>query len=168
MKLLSFLVVAACLFSTHVSAQEVKPSDASLKELMQLVNASDLLKGMDQQMDVIYGNMVQQMTKGQTVTAQQQKALDDFQGKMKDILHRQLSWDKLEPQVIQVYRDTLSQDEVDGIIVFYKTPAGQAVIKKMPLIMQATMTMMQKNIPSMMAEVQEAAKESFKDFDHKK
>lgn len=168
MKLLSFLVVAACLFSTHVSAQEVKPSDASLKELMQLVNASDLLKGMDQQMDVIYGNMVQQMTKGQTVTAQQQKALDDFHGKMKDILHRQLSWDKLEPQVIQVYRDTLSQDEVDGIIVFYKTPAGQAVIKKMPLIMQATMTMMQKNIPSMMAEVQEAAKESFKDFDHKK
>jgi len=146
----------------------VKPSDASLKELMQLVNASDLLKGMDQQMDVIYGNMVQQMTKGQTVTAQQQKALDDFHGKMKDILHRQLSWDKLEPQVIQVYRDTLSQDEVDGIIVFYKTPAGQAVIKKMPLIMQATMTMMQKNIPSMMAEVQEAAKESFKDFDHKK
>jgi len=135
---------------------------------MQLVNASDLLKGMDQQMDVMYGNMVQQMTKGQTVTAQQQKALDDFHGKMKDILHRQLSWDKLEPQVIQVYRDTLSQDEVDGIIVFYKTPAGQAVIKKMPLIMQATMTMMQKNIPSMMAEVQEAAKESFKDFDHKK
>ncbi|MFZ6726943.1 DUF2059 domain-containing protein [Undibacterium sp. MH2W] len=168
MKLLSFLVVAACLFSTHVSAQEVKPSDASLKELMQLVNASDLLKGMDQQMDVMYGNMVQQMTKGQTVTAQQQKALDDFHGKMKDILHRQLSWDKLEPQVIQVYRDTLSQDEVDGIVVFYKTPAGQAVIKKMPLIMQATMTMMQKNIPSMMAEVQEAAKESFKDFDRKK
>lgn len=168
MKLLSSLVVAACLFCTQVSAQEVKPSDASLKELMQLVNASDLLKGMDQQMDVIYGNMVQQMTKGQAVTAQQQKALDDFHGKMKDILHRQLSWDKLEPQVMQVYRDTLSQDEVDGIIVFYKTPAGQAVIKKMPLIMQATMTMMQKNIPSMMAEVQEAAKESLKDFDHKK
>ena len=168
MKHLSSLVVAACLFCTQVSAQEVKPSDASLKELMQLVNASDLLKGMDQQMDVIYGNMVQQMTKGQAVTAQQQKALDDFHGKMKDILHRQLSWDKLEPQVMQVYRDTLSQDEVDGIIVFYKTPAGQAVIKKMPLIMQATMTMMQKNIPSMMAEVQEAAKESLKDFDHKK
>ena len=168
MKLLSSLVVAACLFCTQVSAQEVKPSDASLKELMQLVNASDLLKGMDQHMDVVYQNMVQQMTKGQAVTAQQQKALDDFHGKMKDILHRQLSWDKLEPQVMQVYRDTLSQDEVDGIIVFYKTPAGQAVIKKMPLIMQATMTMMQKNIPSMMAEVQEAAKESLKDFDHKK
>ena len=168
MKLLSSLVVAACLFCTQVSAQEVKPSDASLKELMQLVNASDLLKGVDQHMDVVYQNMVQQITKGQAVTAQQQKALDDFHGKMKDILHRQLSWDKLEPQVMQVYRDTLSQDEVDGIIVFYKTPAGQAVIKKMPLIMQATMTMMQKNIPSMMAEVQEAAKESFKDFDHKK
>ena len=168
MKLLSSLVVAACLFCTQVSAQEVQPSDASLKELMQLVNASDLLKGVDQHMDVVYQNMVQQITKGQAVTAQQQKALDDFHGKMKDILHRQLSWDKLEPQVMQVYRDTLSQDEVDGIIVFYKTPAGQAVIKKMPLIMQATMTMMQKNIPSMMAEVQEAAKESFKDFDHKK
>ena len=44
---------------------------------------------------------------------------------------------------LRVYQATYTQDEVDGLIAFYKTPAGQALISKSPLMMQNMMSEMQ-------------------------
>ena len=35
------------------------------------------------------------------------------------------------------------QDEIDGVIKFYKSAAGQAYVKKLPLVMQNVMREMQ-------------------------
>jgi hypothetical protein len=163
MKLLTSLALAACLFSTQVMAEEVKPSDASLQELLQIVHAEDLLKAVDQQMDSVFQSTMQQVTQGKPPTPAQQKELDNFRGKMKAIMHEEFNWQEMQPEFMQVYRQTLSQEEVDGMIAFYKTPTGQAVIKKMPLIMQASMGMVQKKFPVLMQKIQQAAKESFKE-----
>jgi hypothetical protein len=46
------------------------------------------------------------------------------------------------------------QTEVDGLIAFYKTAAGQALIDKMPVVMQNTMTEMQQMMQPMMQRIQ--------------
>jgi hypothetical protein len=53
-----------------------------------------------------------------------------------------MGWDKLEPIYIKLYTDTFSQSDIDGILKFYKTPAGSALLKKMPLLMQNLMQLM--------------------------
>jgi hypothetical protein len=55
-----------------------------------------------------------------------------------------LDWNKLEPMYVRIYQKTFTQQEVDGMIVFYKTPAGRAVMSKMPAAMQNTMNEMQQ------------------------
>ena len=164
MKLFTSLALAACLLSTQAFAQEVKPSDSSLQELLQVTHADDLAKSLAEQMDSIFQSTAQQVTRGRAATPEQQKAIDNFQGKMNAILHRQISWEELQPQLMQIYRDTLSQEEVDSMIAFYKTAVGQSITKKMPLIFQASTYMVQKKIPAMTAEIDQAAKESFKDL----
>lgn len=166
MKLFSSIALAVSLMVTqvHAQAEEVPPSDASVQELLQTMHAADLIGNAQQQFDSMFQSMTQQVTQGKPATPEQQKALDNFHGKMKEILHKELGWESMQPIIVQIYQKSLNQDEVNGMIAFYKTPTGQAVIKKMPLIMQNTMSLMQQKMPHMVQEIQQAAKESFKDL----
>jgi len=65
-----------------------------------------------------------------------------------------LDWTKLEPMYIRIYQKTFSQEEVDGMIAFYKTPGGQAVVSKMPTAMQNTMDEMQQMMAPVMQSMQ--------------
>jgi hypothetical protein len=51
---------------------------------------------------------------------------------------------------LQLYTSTLSQAEVDGMNAFYRSPAGQAVIAKMPLMMQSLMKVLMERMQVMM------------------
>ena len=70
------------------------------------------------------------------------------------ILKEMFEWNKLEPMYLRVYQKSFTQQEVDGMIAFYKTPAGQAVISKMPVVMQNTMNEMQQMMGPMMQKIQ--------------
>ena len=65
---------------------------------------------------------------------------------------------------MQLYRDTFEQEEVDGLLVFYASPAGQAYVNKMPVVMQKSMalsqSLMQSIIPKMTAAMQDAIAEA--------
>ncbi len=61
-----------------------------------------------------------------------------------------LDWNKLEPMYVRVYQKSFTQEEVDGLIAFYRTPAGQALINKMPVVMQNMMTEVQQMMHPMM------------------
>ena len=49
--------------------------------------------------------------------------------------------------------------EIDGMIAFYKTPAGQAVIKKMPALMQQIMAEMPAMMGPLMQKMQPLAQQ---------
>lgn len=74
-------------------------------------------------------------------------------------LKEMLDWNKLEPLYVRVYQKSFTQSEVDGMIAFYKTPAGQAVISKMPAVMQNTMNEMQQMMGPMMQRLQKMQQE---------
>ena len=69
---------------------------------------------------------------------------------MKDLL----DWKKLEPLYVRVYQKTFNQQEVDGMIAFYKMPVGQTVIAKMPAVMQNTIEEMQQMMAPVMQKIQ--------------
>jgi hypothetical protein len=61
---------------------------------------------------------------------------------------------------MRVYHDSFTQSEIDGIIRFYKTPAGKAMVNKVPVVMQNVMHEMQAMIKPMqqkMIEIQRQA-----------
>ncbi len=77
-----------------------------------------------------------------------------------------MDWDKLKPEYAQLYMETFTQEEVDGLLAFYRSPAGRAMIEKMPLLMnkslQLSQARMQKLMPRIMSTAQQAAEEAVK------
>jgi hypothetical protein len=101
---------------------------------------------------------------GQTITPEKQAILDRMRTKMEAVIDEMLSWDTLESVYLRTYRASFTQDELDGIMRFYKTRAGQAMIKKMPVVMQNVMAEMQGLLQPMRQRMQEIQRETLQEL----
>lgn len=140
--------------SPSPSATAAPPSEASIKQLLEVAQARKLIDSVMAQMDGLMQQTIAQATKGQDIPAKVQKDIDKGQAEVTGIMKELLDWNKLEPMYVRIYQKTFSQAEVDGMIAFYKTPAGQAVIAKMPAVMQNTMDEMLQMMAPVMQRMQ--------------
>jgi hypothetical protein len=62
--------------------------------------------------------------------------------------------------MIQIYRDNLTQKEVDGMLKFYRSESGRAYVEKMPAITQEVMQKMQGLVQDMRPKLMELQKDS--------
>jgi len=59
-------------------------------------------------------------------------ALDEFEASINRMMQKGLEWDSIKSRVAAAYDDLFSEEELAGIVAFYKTPIGQAYARKMP------------------------------------
>jgi len=130
------------------------PTEASIKQLLEVAQAHKLIDSVMAQMDNLMQQTIAQATQGQKIPPRVQKDIDQRRGEIIAMMKELLDWTKLEPLYVRVYQKTFSQQEVDGMIAFYKTPAGQAVIAKMPTVMQETIEEMQQMMGPVMQKMQ--------------
>lgn len=157
-----FLILALC-GSAAFGADNASPgpsaagspaSEESIKQLLEVAQARKLIDSVMSQMDTLMLQTIQQATQGKEVPPKVQKEIDQQQAEVTRLMKELLDWSKLEPMYVRIYQKTFSQPEVDGMIAFYKTPAGQAVIAKMPSAMQNTMDEMQQMMLPVMQKMQ--------------
>lgn len=147
-------VLLSLLLMGPAMAAEGPPSQASIRELMQITQAQKLVESTKGQVDGMMQASMNKALEGRTVTAEQQKILDDMRAKMMVVLGEELDWKTLEPIYIDIYTQSFTQHEIDGMIAFYKSEPGQAVLGKMPLVMQKTMQAMQTRMTTMMPKIE--------------
>ena len=157
--IIRILVLLVLFASTQVFAQSSKPTPESVSKLIELTNLKGMLPEIQGQLDGMMNSMMQEMLKGKSISQDQQKALDVFRSKVVKIQKDEINWDNLEPKLTTIYENTLTQEDVDGIIAFYQSPAGQAYLKKMPEITQQTMTMMQASMVPVLKKIEAAGVE---------
>ena len=132
----------------------IPPSEASIKQLLELAQARKLVDSVMKQMDTLMVETIQQATHGQQIPPKVQKDIDKRQAEVVAMMKDLLDWAKLEPIYIRIYQKTFTQPEIDGMIAFYGTPAGRAVVSKMPSAMQNTMDEMQQMMAPVMQKMQ--------------
>jgi hypothetical protein len=162
-KLVFFILLISTLFCHLAFAADSKPSEQSIKELLAVSEVKKLTDDITGQVDSIMEIITQQVTQGEQgekLSAADQKILDDMKTQMANALKQEMKWESLEAYYIQIYRETFTQDEVNGILAFYKTPAGQATIKKMPVLMQQAMVETQARMFRLMGQFEEMQKEA--------
>ena len=140
--------------SPTASAAGTPPSEASIKQLLEVAQAHKLIDSVMAQMDGLMTQAIQKATQGREVPPKVQQDIDKRQAEVVGLMKELLHWTKLEPMYVRIYQKSFSQQEVDGMIAFYKTPAGQAVIGKMPAVMQTTMDEMQQMLAPAMQKMQ--------------
>jgi uncharacterized protein len=141
-------------------AADAPPSEVSVKHLLTTMHASKMMDSVWTQMDGAMKSSIQQATAGQPLNDAQKAIVDDMSKQMVAIFRESMSWDKLEPIFVRVYQKSLTQHEVNGIAAFYATPDGQAMLDKMPVIMQNTMQEMQAPMKEIMPRIQALARDS--------
>jgi hypothetical protein len=130
------------------------PSEASIKQLLEVSQARKLVDSVMAQMDNLMQESIAQATRGQTIPPKVQKDIDQRRAEMVAMMKELLDWTKLEPMYVRIYQKTFNQQEIDGMLAFYRTPAGQAVMSKMPAAMQNTMDEMQQLMGPVMQKMQ--------------
>jgi uncharacterized protein len=163
MKILpAVLIVAALTFST--ATQAAPPSDASVARLLEVSQAGKMMDSVFDQMDGFMKNSMRQVTKGKPLSAEEQAVMDRQQSKMIAIMKEEFSWAKMKEPFTKIYRETFTQEEVDGLIAFYESPAGKALINKQPELMKNTMAVMQERMMPVMQKIQKMSEETAKEL----
>lgn len=160
MRMLFSAVFLAALSTAPVFAADTPPSEASIHELLEVTHAHALLDGVMAQTQGMMKSAAESSMGDQTMDDTQKQIFADGQRKMQDLLMRTMSWDKMQGMYIDIYSKSFSQKEVNDMLVFYKSPSGQAVLSKMPMVMQQTMQYMKSEMTTLMPEIQKISQET--------
>jgi uncharacterized protein len=150
MKRLVAIVFACSLLCAPAAVADEASKNAKIEELLKLTNGE---KMMGQVFDQIKSLELAQMNK-MDIPPQNRERVQQMQQRVLQLLQDSLSWDKLKPMVMKIYADTFSEEEIDGILNFYRSAAGQAMLEKMPALMQRSMAMAQQMMNDVMPQIQ--------------
>ena len=130
-----------------------------IQELITLTNSEQLMNQMVDQMSAAMKNAAAQQAAKYNFTPEQQTIQNNFNAKVARIIEQSLSMDNLRPVIIEVYEETYTEDELDGILAFYRSPAGKAFVAKTPQLLSRTMTLMQQQMATLQPQLEQATKE---------
>jgi hypothetical protein len=111
----------------------------------------------------INGMAKQQSGQG-SLTPAQTTLTTAYLKQVQDLTTDEVGWEKLRPAVVQSYADTFTDADLDGIIAFYKTPAGNALLTKSPEIANKTMGMVQDKIKELQPKLGQITEEYAKNM----
>jgi uncharacterized protein len=149
------IVVAALIASlaaplaSYAAETDSRPSEQSLKELLELTQTRSIFDNVLSQANDSAVAAISRATQGQTLTDEQKKILSESRTRALALVKQQLNWDALEPSVINAYRDTFTQQEIDAMLKFYRSPSGKAVVSKMPQVMEKMSQQVQGEIQTL-------------------
>lgn len=140
-------LLTVCSWMAHAAA----PTPESIALLLDLVQAEKILDGIKPQVQGAMKASMEQALKGRRPNAEEQKVLDAYLLTATQIVNDTLTMDHIKPLQLQLYSQHLTQEEVDGMIIFYQSPVGKSMVTKMPQILQGLMAA----LPSLLAPMQD-------------
>src|SRR3954453_23559250 len=121
--LLSIVWVAA--LAPPIVAADKPPTEASIKQLLEVSQAHKMIDTIMGQMDSMMNQMMQQVTQGQPVSPAVQKQIDGGRSDAVSMMKEMLDWSKLEPMYVRVYQKSFTQQEVNDLIAMYETAGAK-------------------------------------------
>jgi len=128
MKNLKFLVFIALIGLTFNSfAQSESAIDKKIAKMMEIQGTTDqMVLAIDQMIDIQKGAYGGELG-------------DEFWDSLKEEFTGEALTDLVQ-ELVPIYKKHLLESEIDAIIAFYSSEAGQSLLKKTPLIMQESMS----------------------------
>ena len=129
---------------------------AKIEELLKQTNAEAMSQQMYGQIRAMTTRQLNTMSGSEEAKAAAAQAID----KIMTELQNRLSWAKMKPEYVRLYDEVYSDEEITGILAFYKSAAGQAFVKKMPILITKSMEISQRQMSDLMPELQRITREA--------
>jgi hypothetical protein len=159
MKNAAFAVVFFC---SVIVGQAASPTDESLLKMMSALKLQTTLDQLVAQLDAGMRQGLQQWAQGKELTPVQQTEVAQLQSRMSAIIKEELAFAKVKDVYLQGLRENFTQDEVNGINTFYSSPAGKAMIEKLPIATRKAQDLLQVRMGPMVQKIKAMQQEFIK------
>ena len=120
-------------FCSVAAAHAAPPSDESILKMMNALQLHVTLDQMVAQLDAGMKAGMKDLTKGKELDPLRTAELGQLQSRISATIKDEFSFAKMKDIYLKVYGEMFTQEEVNGINAFYASPAGKAMIEKIPL-----------------------------------
>lgn len=155
-----FILIPALAFCLPLAAHA---DDASLhakaQQMVLVLHTDRMVKQVAGNFNKQYSDTAEHIV-GNNPTPEQAAKLAEFEKNLSTTIGAQLSWDVIGPGLVDLYAKTFTEQELDAIIAFYKSPAGIAFLDKTPAV-NAQLTQL---LQSKLVALQPQLKQSLDDF----
>lgn len=148
-----FLVCSLALLAVCAAAQP-QTKEAKIEELLKLTGGE---KMSEQALDQAKAMMMSGLPA--TMPAEAREKALAMQTRILEFAKQRMSSDRLHTGYVKIFSETYTDAEIDGLLAFYRSPAGKAYVEKMPIVMQKTMMLVQDLMKDMLPEIVRLAKE---------
>jgi uncharacterized protein len=149
-----------CLVLLPLAALAAPASVESIERFLKLTEAQKNLEAAQQYSEQMMKESLREQNQRRLLSPEAQNRMRDAMEKSAKAMREEMSWAKMKPLMVRIYADSFTQEEMDGLIAFYESPAGQAFTKKMPVVMEKSMTLMQERAGPMMQRMESAMREA--------
>ena len=149
------LALTCAIAFPNAFAADQPPTEASIKQLLEVTQVRKLLESTMAEMDGYTQQAARQVTQGQKVTPEVQKQIDKGRAEATSMLKEVIDWNKVEPMYVRIYQKSFNQQEIDSMVAMYKSPTGQMLLNKMPIVLQNSMNEMQQMLRPVMQRIQQ-------------
>ncbi|MEK8034912.1 DUF2059 domain-containing protein [Ideonella sp. DXS29W] len=146
------LLLSACASLVNAAPASVE----SVETLLVLTKAQELVDSANSNVESSIRQGMLAAVGGTELNAEQKELLEALPPKLVAAIQPEFSWQVLKPDFARLYSESFSQEEVDGMIQFYKSPLGQALIAKMPSVLNRSMQLTQARLGAAMPNLQAA------------
>jgi hypothetical protein len=143
----SLLAIVLAALARPLFAQDTSATHReAVRQLMTVTHVQELT---EQSVDAMMKGQLQSMPQ----LAPFAKILDAF-------YREQMAWSTLEPEFTRIYLEVFTEAELRDMTAFYRTPLGQKLLTKMPVLMaksnEMTSRRIQAAMPQLMQRLQDA------------
>ncbi|HKD54714.1 MAG TPA: DUF2059 domain-containing protein [Steroidobacteraceae bacterium] len=164
-RMLSVALLALCasqatLAADTPAANDSRPTEASVHELFRTMNTRTIIDTARGQMNSSSSATLDHTLAGRPLNDQQRQILRDEHAQVMALIGEALDWNTLEPDMVEVYRNHFTQQEIDQMLQFYRSPTGQMVVAKLPGATQEMMQKMQARVQALAPRIVELQRET--------
>jgi len=152
---LASAAMVTLLWLGQLSRGDESSKAAKIEQLMQLTHTESMVTQMTGQIRTMMMSQVEAIGG----TPESKATALELMNKLADQIAARMDWQKLKPDYIKLYADVFAEEEIDGMVAFYKTPAGHAMIEKMPTLLAKSTEIAQRQMAGLMPEIQKTVED---------
>lgn len=160
MSIRSLLMSLAVVLMTSAEALAATPTDTSIETLLKLTKAEATIESLYSSFEKQLRQNLQVTAQNQSLSPEQKQSLSQASAQAIALMREMFNWQKMQPQYVQIYRETFDQEEINGLIEFYNSKAGQALTNKMPIVLKKSLVISQDQMKEFMPKVLALIEES--------
>ncbi|MDD3118613.1 MAG: DUF2059 domain-containing protein [Victivallales bacterium] len=149
MKWKTMLCLAMMIVSTGLFAGN---KEKLVEEMLVLSGIPDRLNQVTSQVIKVQTDVISQQS---DLSPERKQQIIAFQKQVMSKVMATLGWDKIKNDYIKIYSEVYTEDELNAVIAFMKSPAGRKMREKSPQLMEKAMRLAQRKMQTLLPELQQ-------------